>query len=256
MKAVIVTQEEPFYLPTFMGIVLSQFKGVAAIILLPGAPKGFTLVSYVKRLYDILGFRDFLAYGGLFIHHKILDCFSRWRLVKNSYSVKSVAARNSIPIYRLKDINAPESLNRLRTLKPEILISVAAPQIFKKELIHLVRTINIHAALLPEYGGMMPSFWVLAKGENKTGVTVHYMSEQIDRGDIILQQAIDISPQETLHTLQTKVANAGARVLLEAVDRLEKGNTTRTIARGKGSYYPFPTKEAAREFRTRGRRFI
>lgn len=257
MKAVIVTQEEPFYIPVFLGKVLAEYEKVVAIIVLPGDTKGFTTLSYIKRLYDVFGLKDFIAYGALFVHHKFLELLSRWRRFSRFYSVKSAARGNSIPVYHLKNINGPESLNLLKALEPEIIISVAAPQIFKKELINLAEhTINIHAALLPQYRGMMPSFWVLAKGEERSGITVHYMNEHIDMGNIVLQKTIDISPQDTLHSLQTKVANVGAMALLKALQEVEKGDSSGVSPQRDGSYYSFPTKEAAKEFRARGRRFI
>lgn len=257
MKAVIVTQEEPFYIPVFLGKVLTEYEKVIAVIVLPGIPKGFTARAYIKRLYDVLGLKDFTAYGALFMHHKFSDLLSSCRQSDRFYSVERAAKKNSIPVYKLKKINAPESLNLLKTLEPEIIISVAAPQVFKKELINLAKyTINIHAALLPQYRGMMPGFWVLAKGEEKTGVTVHYMNEHLDMGNIILQKTIDVSPQDTLHSLQTKVANVGSAALLEALGKIEHGNGFGFMLEGKGSYYSFPTKEGAKEFRARGRRFI
>jgi len=257
MKAVIVTQEEPFYIPLFLCKVLAEYERVIAVIVLPGIPKGFTALSYIKRLYDVFGLRDFVAYGALFIHHKFLDPLGRWRRFGRFYSVGSAARRNSIPVYKLKNINAPDSLNLLKILGPEIIISVAAPQIFKKELIKLTKhTLNIHAALLPQYRGMMPSFWVMAKGEEKTGVTVHYMNEHVDMGNIVLQKTIDIFPQDTLHSLQTKVANVGATTLLEALQKVEKGDSSGVPPQGDGNYYSFPTKEAAKGFRAGGQRFI
>ncbi|MFC1974502.1 methionyl-tRNA formyltransferase [Chloroflexota bacterium] len=257
MKAVIVTQEEPFYLSLFMGTVLSQFKEVIAIILLPGIPKGFTPISYIKRLYDIFGLRAFLTYGVLFVYHRLFAVPSRWLKFRRFYSVKSAARRNSVPVYKLNDINSRESLNFLKYLAPDIIISVAAPQIFRKELINLTRyTINIHAALLPEHKGMMPSFWVLAEGEEKTGITVHYVNEYIDKGEIILQKTIDITPQDTLHSLQSRVAKIGAVALLGALTKIEKGDVTGVNPRGAGSYNTFPTREDAKMFRARGRRFI
>lgn len=257
MKAVIVTQEEPFYIPVFLGKVLAEYENVTAIVVLPGIPWGFTTFSYIKRLYDVFGLKDFVAYGALFIHHKFLDLLSHWRQFNRFYSVKGTAVSNSIPVYQLKDINASESFNLLKALGPEVIISVAASQIFKKGLINLAKhTVNIHAALLPQYRGMMPSFWVLAKGEEKTGVTVHYMNEHVDMGNIVLQETIDIFPWDTLHSLQTKVANVGARVLLKALKKIENGDSIGIMPQGEGSYYSFPTKETAKEFRARGRRFI
>lgn len=257
MRTVIVTQEEPFYLPIFVSKVLGDLREVAAIIILPGIPTGFTPLSYIKRLHEIFGMKDFLIYGALFVYYRILDSLTYRRYSKRSYSVHSIARMNSIPVYKWQNINSSKSLDLLKVLQPEVIISVASPQVFKKKLINLAKyTINIHAALLPQYRGMMPSFWVLAKGENKSGVTVHYVNERVDKGKIILQKTIDVSPQETLHSLQRKVANVGATALLEAMERIQKGNGVGVRPGGGGSYYSFPTKEAAKEFRARGRRFI
>ncbi len=257
MKAVIVTQEEPFYIPLFLGKVLAEYERVHGIIVLPWTLKGFNLFSYIKRLYDVFGLKDFIAYGVLFIYYRLLDQMSRWKQFGRYYSVKSAARSNSIPLYQLKNINSPESLNCLKALEPEVIISVASSQKFKEKAINSAKhTINIHAALLPQYQGMMPSFWVCAKGEGKTGVTVHYMNECIDKGNIILQETIDISRYDTLHSLQTKVANVGGVTLLNALKKIENDDGTGIPPQGEGSYYSFPTKEAAREFRDRGRKFI
>lgn len=257
MKTLIVTQNEPFYIPVFIGKVLGESREVIGLVILPGTPKGFNIITHVKRLFDVFGWRDFVAYGVLFIHHKICDLLSYWRKPARFYSAKAAARANSIPVYRLNNINGLESINLLKALEPEVVASVAAPQLFRKEILGLSKyAINIHAALLPQYKGMMPSFWVLAKGEEKTGVTVHYMNEHIDRGNIILQRTINISPQQTLHSLQNEVANVGAMALLEALEKIKKGETTGIPHQGSGSYYSYPTREAAREFRRRGRRFI
>jgi len=257
MKVIIITQDEPFYIPVLMGKVLAEYKGIIGVITLPTIPKGFTMLSSVKRLYDVFGLRDFLAYGALFAYHKVADLLSHWKRPSRPYSVRSACRTNSIPVYRLRKVNEPESIKLIKTLAPEVVVSVASPQIFEKEMLNLPKyALNIHAALLPHYKGIMPSFWVLAKGEEKTGITVHYMSEYIDKGNIILQRTISISPQDTLHSLQNKVADVGAMALLEALEKIEKTDVTGTPPNGSGSYYSFPTKEAAREFRARGRRFI
>lgn len=257
MRTVIVTQQEPFYIPMLVEKVLSELKSIVGIIILPGIPSGFNLVSYVKGLYDVFSLRDFLIYGALFTYYKMHDLTSRWRRNQFPHSIQSVARRNAVPVYRLKSINSRKALELVKSLSPEIIISVASPQIFNKRLISLANhVVNIHAALLPQYQGMMPSFWVLADGKERTGVTIHYMDEHIDTGDIILQRPIDISPEDTLHSLQRKVAKTGAVALLEALAMIEENRVTRICPSGPSSYYSFPTKEAAIKFRQRGRKFI
>jgi len=252
-----VTQDEPFYIPILMNRVAKALTDITAIIILPGVPHGFTTFSYYKRLYDVFGPIDFIKYGMLFAHHTTIDIFSRVFQLNFLYSVKSIAKQRNISLFGVKNINSEESLSILKRLSPEIIISIASPQIFKRDVISSARySLNIHAALLPNNRGMMPSFWVLAKGETETGVTVHFVDENIDTGDIIVQKKIEIELNETLHTLQMKVADIGSIALIEAVRILHEGTIKPIRPRGEGSYFSFPTKEAAKEFRKRGKRFI
>jgi methionyl-tRNA formyltransferase len=257
MKTLIITQEEPFYLPLFMDKILGCYRNVAALVTVPLTSKSSTFFSQIKERYRLFGPRDFSIYGALFIHHKVLDYLSRYIKAKRPYSVKSVALKNFVPFYRLNNINGPDSLRLLNTLAPEIIVSVACPQIFRKPIIDLSRyCINIHAALLPENRGRMPAFWTLAKGETVTGVTVHYINEGIDTGNMIVQKPIGISRKETWHSLQTKVAEVGANALLEALNKIENGDGVGLPQKSGGSYNSLPSKEAIREFRMRGHRFI
>jgi methionyl-tRNA formyltransferase len=257
MSIVIVTQDEPFYIPILMNRVANVLTEITAIIVLPGLPHGFTTFSYYKRLFDVFGPIDFIKYGLLFAHHTAVDFFSRVFQLNFLYSVKSIAKRRKISLFSVKNINSEETLSILQGLSPEIIISIASPQIFKRDVIRSARhTLNIHAALLPNNRGMMPSFWVLAKGETETGVTVHFVDENIDTGDIIVQKKIEIDPNETLHTLQTKVAYTGSDAVIEAVRILKEDIAVPIRPVGEGSYFSFPTKEAAKEFRKRSKRFI
>jgi methionyl-tRNA formyltransferase len=257
MSIVIVTQEEPFYIPILLERITNDLQDIKAIVILPGVPYGFTQFSYFKRLHDVFGPIDFLKYGLLFAHHTAVDVFSRVFQLNFFYSVKSIAKRRNIPLFPINNINSGESLSIFQRLSPDIIISIASPQIFKRDVIHSAKnTLNIHAALLPNNRGMMPSFWAMVKGETETGVTVHYVDENIDTGKIILQKTIKIEPNDTLHSLQTKVSYTGADVLIESVKMLQEGNIVTTSSCGEGSYYSFPTKEAAKEFRKHGKRFI
>ena len=119
MKAAIVTQDEPFYLSVFMSKVLAEYRRVIAVVIVPGPPKGVAFLSYVRKLYDVFGLRDFFAYGVLFIHHKIADLLSYWKQIKRLCSVKSVDLRNSILVYGLRNINEPDSMNFLKALAAE-----------------------------------------------------------------------------------------------------------------------------------------
>jgi len=118
------------------------------------------------------------------------------------------------------------------------------------------KIINVHPSLLPDFKGGNGYKDAFDAGVSKSGCTLHYVDEGLDTGEIILQKTIDISPQDTLHSLQTKVANEGAIALLEALGKIKEGNVMKVIPRDDGSYNAFPTKEGAKAFRGRGRRFI
>jgi methionyl-tRNA formyltransferase len=256
MRTIIITQEDHCYVPLFLSEFL-KLRKVDGIVVLPSNLKGLSTVSLAKRLLQVFGFADFTKLGILLACHYILNSVSSFIRLNRAYSVKANARRYSLPVYREKDINSPAFLKFLRMLNPEVIASVACPQIFTNGLIETARhTINIHGSLGLKYRGMMPSFWVLAKGEEKTGVAVHYIDEGVDTGDIIWQKPIDISPGETLHSLQNKVATVGALALSEALEKIEGGVNERITPSEEARYFSLPDKKAGREFRKRGNRYF
>lgn len=97
--------------------------------------------------------------------------------------VFKVLKQNNVPIWRLNDsINKPANVDSLKSLNPDIVVIIAGNQIIKKAILDVPRygVINAHSSLLPAYKGLMPTFWVLKNGEEKTGVTVFFLTEGID----------------------------------------------------------------------------
>lgn len=213
-----------------------------------------------RRYLAIMGFRDGMRWGWRFLKAKVLDLLSRFIPVRGVYSVSQVFQRRGVRIYRPRDVNSGKFLRALRALSPDLIVSVAAPQRFRKPILNLPLRgcINIHGSLLPKYRGIFPSFWVLAKGERETGVTVHYMTEGIDEGPIILQRKIPISPNETVDSLLKKSKwRVGPEVLVEAIDRIAEGKAeVKEPDLKQGSYFSFPALEDIKEFRRRGGRFL
>src|SRR5262249_43152347 len=135
--------------------------------------------------------------------YQLMDPLSRVVRTGHSWSIADAARRAGIPCTRVPKVNAPEFLDRLRALDVELIVSIACPQKIGAELLALPKhgAINLHGSLLPRFQGMLPSFWVLARGETTTGVTVHWMNEAIDHGDILLQREVAIEPTDTMHSL-------------------------------------------------------
>lgn len=163
-----------------------------------------------------------------------------------------------VPLYGTKNVNAPESLAVLQSWQPDLVISVYLNQLIKPALIALppLGVINIHPALLPQNRGLFPYFWALANGDTETGVTVHRVDARFDTGDIIIQQALPIRPDDTVLSLARRSAETGADLLVQAVRAIQSGNPPRMLQdSARASYFSWPTPEAVRRLKQRGRRY-
>jgi methionyl-tRNA formyltransferase len=123
-------------------------------------------------------------------------------------------------------VRAPEFLAELALLRPAVAVVVAFGQIFPRELLRLPAhgCLNLHASLLPRYRGAAPIQAAIAAGDDRTGVTVMRMEEGLDSGPILLQAATAIGPGETAGELSARLAALGARLVVEALDGLERGD--------------------------------
>jgi methionyl-tRNA formyltransferase len=141
----------------------------------------------------------------------------------------AAAAGTGIPILTPVRVNTPAALQTIRELQPDLIVVVAYGQILRPELLALppLGCINVHTSLLPEYRGAAPIQWAVARGETETGVTIMYMNEGMDEGDIILQVPECIRVDDTAGTLHDRLAVAGAGALLRAIDELQAGTITR-----------------------------
>jgi methionyl-tRNA formyltransferase len=173
--------------------------------------------------------------------------------------VSGEACRCARPILRLNNsINSEKSLHRISQLNPDLLISIAGNEIFKKALIDLAPKgcLNLHTALLPKYRGLMPSFWVLKNNEVRTGVSVFFVDEGIDSGPIVVQKALGI----TSHSQRDLIVESKALGMIAIIEAIEK------IHHGKFecidnpdsdmSYFGFPTASDVREFKSKGGKFF
>jgi methionyl-tRNA formyltransferase len=258
MKIVFITPEEPSFLPSFFEkVVTARRDNAVGIVVVSPIYKNATWVSQALKFIRAFGIREFLVESFFFGCYKILNVLSRFVHLGRFYSIKRLAQLHRISLYQPRDVNAPEFLDTLRRLSPDLIISVSSPQIFRESLIELptLGCINVHSSLLPKYRGVLPTFWVLASGEQETGVTIHYVSKGIDEGDIILQEKVTITPEETLHSLIKKCKRVGADLVIEAIRQFE-GGTVSALPNPvqEGSYFSFPTKEDVKRFKASGRR--
>ena len=173
-------------------------------------------------------------------------------------SLAQMSAEFGVPLVHAKNINSAESLAVLNRWQPDLVVSVYLNQLIKKPIIELASAgvINVHPALLPRNRGLFPYFWALANGDTETGVTVHWVDTRFDTGEILVQRALPIAPEDTVLSLAGKSAQLGAELLVEAIRAIESGNPPRVPQNSAAaSYFSWPSSRAVRQFRRRGRRY-
>ncbi len=147
-----------------------------------------------------------------------------------SSPVKEAAFKLHLKIYQPEKIGSATSVAQLKYLKPDLIVVAAYGQILTKEILNLPKygCLNIHTSLLPKYRGASPIHSAIAAGERQSGVTIMWMDEGLDTGDILSQEVLTIRRHETAETLHDRMAKVGADALLKALPLIETGNAPRT----------------------------
>ncbi len=142
--------------------------------------------------------------------------------------VKILAEENNILIIQLDKIK--EEYQQIIDLEPDLIVTCAYGQILPKELLDYPKygCINVHASLLPSLRGGAPIHRSIINGDKKTGITIMYMAEGMDSGDIITQSEIEISNTDTTSILHDKLSKLGSELLIETLPSIIEGTNTRT----------------------------
>jgi methionyl-tRNA formyltransferase len=143
--------------------------------------------------------------------------------------IKRVITKTSVPILQPARIKDQSSLGEIRALKPEVIVVMAYGQILPRDVLNVpcVASLNLHASLLPRWRGAAPIQAAIAAGDSETGITVMYMNEGLDTGEILLQRRIEIRPEETGGSLHDRLAQIAPEALLESLRLLAAGSAAR-----------------------------
>lgn len=143
--------------------------------------------------------------------------------------IKQIALDQNLPVQQPEKLRSPAALEDLRSLAPDLMVVAAYGQILPKSVLEAPRLgcLNLHASLLPRHRGASPIHAAILAGDRETGITVMFMDEGLDTGDILLAQKLSIGPNETTGQLHDRLAALAAPCLLEALDLLEAGNAPR-----------------------------
>ncbi len=256
-----ITQEDPFYVRLFFEEFLKNYTTIGdikGVVIAPTMGKK-SLNKLVIQMYNFYGSVDFVRMCFRYIIFKTGDRLSKIISLKKFYSISQVCRYYRIPVKKCNNINAGDFLNDLRKMELDLIISVAAPQIFKEGLIKIPKNgcINIHNAKLPKYRGMLPNFWQMFHGEKSVGTTIHRINTGIDDGEILLQEETLLLPGESLDSVIQRTKRFGGRLMIEAINGI-RNKTLKSIPNlsAESTYFSFPTKKDVLEFRKRGYRLI
>lgn len=251
MKIYIITQEDVFAIPRNIQLLLESnnilVKGIATVhttnslsnkksLLL----KSFNLISIFKFVWKltcirILNFVDLALRNNLLVYKK---------------SIHAIAKKHEIPLKRITNVNDPRFIRLIEQLDLDLIVSFSAPSIFREELLSIPKKgcINLHCSYLPNYSGILPSFWVLYYDEKETGVTIHYMDNKIDNGKILAQQKVQISPSISWLDLIIETKKTGGELMVrvlsdfDSYEGLTKNNEVK-----HDSYFSWPTSVQFKE---------
>ena len=170
-------------------------------------------------------FLNFIILGLRYSYQKLMNFFAVKIFKGNylgTYSLEHFFLKNKWNLISIKDINSDGSLDYLKKLNLDLIVSIAASQIFQKDVLELPKygCINIHNARLPKNRGMMPCFWALLNYDKEpySAMTIHRMNEKLDDGEIILQEEFKLDPNESLYDLLVRTKKMNAHLLMKVLD--------------------------------------
>lgn len=154
-------------------------------------------------------------------------------------AVKKYAVEQNLKVLQPTNLKAEDFLQELKSLNANLQVVVAfrmLPEVVWK--MPEFGTFNLHASLLPQYRGAAPINWAIINGETETGVSTFFIDEQIDTGEMIMQERVDIAPTETAGSLHDKLMIKGAELVLKTLDAISRDAVTTTSQKEAGDLKP------------------
>jgi methionyl-tRNA formyltransferase len=256
----IITEEDPFYIPVFFREFFARldrgrFEVLGVDITRPLNQK--TRRSLAGKLYRFYGPVDFIRLGIRYAAATTLDRLApagAW-----DGTIARLARRNGVRAREVPDVNAGAYVEELRSRAPDVLVSVAASQVFREPLLAVPRlaAVNVHTGPLPRYRGMMPVFWQMRDRRESIGLTIHTMTRELDLGAVLLAREVPLEGERRLDRVIRAMKRHGARALLEVLERYGSGPVPcAPMEPSRAGYRSFPGREDAAEFRRLGYRLL
>jgi len=222
-----------------------------------------SLWTQIKRNYSRSGL-DFLVYLSLqlflffpmsYVAGGINRLLGRRKRV---YPLRQLARKYGIPVFSTREPNSDGIVQRIRSLKPDLIVSCYFDHVIRRQLIEIPTfgVLNIHSGILPDMKGPVPNIWAVIEGHERVGATVHYVdAETLDTGPVLKVSGFERNADESALSLDCRLLRLGARLAIEAIAEIENGNARAVVQDEKaGHYFSYPTRDDLRRFYQRGGR--
>lgn len=260
LTVVIVTQEDPFYIPHFFRSFCRNLAEhadtirIREVVIQPSF--GESKAQLAKRMLEFYGWGDFLRLLARYSRQKALLLLETLRVGKASVSIAGICRAHELAVRGEADVNRKAFVEQVREAGVDLIVSVSAPQIFRQDLLEAPRhgCINIHNGRLPAYRGMLPNFWQMLNGEAHSITTIHTMVRKLDAGTVVWEEATPIRPGMSLDALIRETKERSADALWRVLRHLAQHRHLPLLRdiEGQGGYYSFPKSRHARQLRGRG----
>ncbi len=228
MRIFIITMDDPVQTKQFIARIIDAKQEQIIGLAVPNGDrltlsKGKSKYAYLVSLLLIMGLPAFVKNAGISVFHKIKKQLHKVGLIQDP-TIMGYASRRGIPVHRIKTPNGKAFRAMLSELKPDIIIN-QSQSIIKKDLLDIpsIGVLNRHNALLPKNRGRLTPFWVAFKKEKETGVSIHFVEEGIDSGDILVQEKYSVSPKDGFNQIVKRNYEIAPQAMIKAIDLLESG---------------------------------
>ncbi len=260
MRIVLVLGEASVWKAAFVERVLARLpagREVVGAVITGFSPSRRARLRHLRHNFEMLGPRAFLWAAARQIRQGLVDHLDGIVPLRRPDSVAGVCRRHGVPVLHARDVNAPATLAWVRGLRPEVVLN-SGYQVFGRELLSIPTRacLNRHPALLPSYAGLCSIFWQLLHDERAAGVSVHTMTDEIDRGILLAQKAVPVEADDTYFSILEKCYRISDDVVLEAIEKVAAGRLEPGVSYRQPSYYSYPTPADIRRFRRMGKRIL
>lgn len=247
-------------LRTFLENKNLQKQGIEVQGILSAATFDFTAqgLSRMNKLMSTSGPKFFLKmvitnafksfwirFGGFFISKE----------KRTYFTLGELAETHQIPFLEVSSINSQEAKNFITEKNPDLLVSCFLLEKVNADILKLAPqgAINVHPALTQKHRGSFTAFWALLKNWKHSGATVHFMTENLDEGKVILQRHFFVHPSDTIYSINEKSAILGGKLLVKALIKIKRKKARAYALQKLGGLFSMPPLQEVQKFYARGK---